>query len=205
MKCIPTLMFLPGLLFAFATRPIPSPVDSAGTPIILVDGAKMVDGTWVVSDEQEKLWFSQDKGAHWSTVPPEGAAEDGRVVGEQVVSQSDLKFWTAESGWKSMSFPVGFEDRPAYYIRPSGDRAFYNETSRIFKYYRSNDGLKTWTEWFALDSNNVPVGNFELFGQRAIGKIWFSVPDSSKLFGTTDGATWSQVNLPENFQVFVIM
>jgi len=198
MKPILPLLLWPAMLLALDTRPIPSPVDYLGESIPLLDGTILSDSTWVVSDSERTLWYSRDHGTDWEPLPVDDQGLDGALFDGAVVSDDRLSTWAFASGWTPMHLPASFVSADESFFGTRGDRSFRDEEAGKIRFYRSTDGMKTWTDWFSMDTSCIPEGS-TFSGEREVGRIWYLVADSGYARGTGNGTNWTKAVLPKGF------
>jgi hypothetical protein len=203
MKSLFGFLLGPALGFAIELHPVSSPRDFLDENLPLLDGAVLSDSTWVVSDSENTLWCSRDHGANWESIPLDPQGADGEILGVALVSSDRMSTWTYRGGWLPMTVPAGFASTDDSYFGPRGDRGFLDDLDGRIRYYRSTDGLRTWTEWFSMDSALVPPGAGR-FGERQLGRIWYLVADSGYVRGTGNGVNWTKSVLPKGFEPVAI-
>lgn len=199
MKNLFAIQLLPSLVFALGTLPIPSPKDYLEENIPLLAGTSLPDSTWVVLDAESKLWSSRDHGANWEPLPLDSQDSEGEIVGGVVVSSDRLSTWSMAGGWTPMVLPTSYATSDDSYFGSLGDRGILDDIAGRIRYYRSKDGMKTWADWLSLDTSSVPSGS-SVFGDMQLGRIWYLVPDSGYVRGTSNGTTWTKSVLPTGFE-----
>jgi hypothetical protein len=195
---------------------IPAPRDARGAVPLLQMGSEMADGTLLVSDSADRVWWSRDTGRHWDSIPPftrlgpryQGTGFAGwsplapKIFLGTILSRSWEGFWTPDSGWKDVLLPDQCLTNSGESMMDSpGWTGNFDSKSGIATYCRTSDGGRSWSEWFTLDSATVAsTGTAKPFGRFAAGAIWYAFPDSGYLRGTSDGHIWRRIDPPSPFQ-----
>lgn len=195
---------------------IPPPRELQGGIPFLLTGGTMTDGTLFLTDSSSRVWWSRDTGATWDTVPHhsrigpryEGAGFSGwsplapRVFHRSIMNRGDDAYWTPDSGWKDALVPDRcWSGMTESAMDPPGLMRTGNEACRTATFCRTHDGGRSWTFWFSLDSNLLgSIEPGQILGRFHAGMVWYSVPDSGYIRGTSDGIYWRRLEPPSHFQ-----
>ncbi|MBK9576932.1 MAG: hypothetical protein IPK50_03540 [Fibrobacterota bacterium] len=187
------------LTFASRGDSVPVPQVAHGETLLMIEAAVMDDGTWIVKELEDRLWWSRTLGTKWERVPGVPIGGSGRLFGKAVVSQSNSWFWTFDGGWQKVVMPPVCAQPKVWTISPEGMLGVYDEERKVVTYCRSTDGLRTWTEWFSPPNASLPKDTTAWLGEDWNGKVWYRIVDSGYMRGTSDGMVWSRVLLPAGF------
>lgn len=192
------LLALPCLASAVTLTKVGTLPSNGGHPIVVADGTKLHDGTWVVGDSANAFWGSSDQGKTWSQVPAL-PGDTIQTMGDALSSVQSYDIWTPSKGWHEMTFPASwkriFATGGYTYVGSDGVAAIQASDTSAVRYYKTADGFDTWTDFLTVANADLPVG-IDPVGWAALGKIWYILPDSGYARGTSDGKAWTRIALP---------
>jgi len=193
------LLALPCLASAATLTKVGILPSTGGHEIVVADGTKLHDGTWVVGDSANVFWGSSDQGKTWSQVPAL-PGDTIQTMGDALTSVQSYGIWTPSKGWHEMTFPASWKqifgtEGSFTYVGSDGVAAIRASDTSALHYYTTADGFDTWTDFLIVANSDLPAG-IDPIGWSALGKIWYILPDSGYARGTADGKVWSRIVLP---------
>jgi len=195
---VAALLALPCLASAVTLTKVGTVPSNGGHSIVVADGTKLHDGTWVVGDSANAFWGSSDQGKTWSQVPAL-PGDTIQTMGDALSSVQSYDIWTPSKGWHEMTFPASwnkiFATGGYTYVGSDGVAAIQASDTSAVRYYKTADGFDTWTDFLTVANADLPVG-IDPVGWAALGKIWYILPDSGYARGTADGKVWTRIALP---------
>ncbi len=217
MKRIAILLSICG--FAFGSNPprsIPVPHDPLGAVPFMKQADWMADGTLLVADSADRVWWSRDTGRNWDTVPDytkpshryDGSGFAGwspftpTIFWGSVLSKSKEGYWTPDSGWQDVrSLDSCLPGSDESWLDPPGFMGSHDATTGKSTFCRSSDGGRSWQVWFSLDSSEFRNATSRRPPEfLAAGMIWLRIADSGCFRGTGDGSSWHRIDPPSPYQ-----
>ncbi|MBK8802878.1 MAG: hypothetical protein IPN71_12670 [Fibrobacteres bacterium] len=202
MKPLFHFCLLPALAFASKGATVPVPKDSQGRSPAITRSMVTKDGTWIVADTAHRIWWSRDVGAHWDSVASSPNGSPAEMFGETVWNSAESHAWTSDAGWRTIDYPAACGAGRSNSISSGGVIGLIDSARANVSFCRSNDGLRTWVYWMSIPVSTLPVGVKDLTGDHWNNKIWYPVADSAYVRGTSDGRSWSRIDLPPRMKTF---